>query len=94
MPGHCCDYVGMAQPAKNLCPCCGYRTLPERGAYEICPVCFWEDDGQCDDNADIVMGGPNKDLSLTAARANFSRIGAADERWLAYVRAPTAEEKA
>ena len=24
--------------------CCGYRTLDERGAFDICPVCFWEDD--------------------------------------------------
>ena len=23
------------------CPCCGYRSLQERGAYEICRVCFW-----------------------------------------------------
>lgn len=27
------------------CPCCGYMTLDRRGAYDICPVCFWEDDG-------------------------------------------------
>lgn len=27
------------------CPCCGYRTLRERGDYEICKICFWEDDG-------------------------------------------------
>ncbi len=26
------------------CPCCGYLTLDERGTYDICPVCFWEDD--------------------------------------------------
>jgi cysteine-rich CPCC protein len=26
------------------CPCCGYLTLPARGEYDICPVCFWEDD--------------------------------------------------
>ena len=45
-----------------------------------------------DADADIVMGGPNKDLSLTAARENYKRIGAADERWLAYVRPPTAQE--
>ena len=29
---------------KFACPCCGCRTLNERGAYDICPVCFWEDD--------------------------------------------------
>lgn len=29
----------------ELCPCCGYRTIKKRGYYEICPVCYWEDDG-------------------------------------------------
>lgn len=29
---------------KVICLCCGYRTLDERGAFDICPVCFWEDD--------------------------------------------------
>ena len=29
---------------KVRCLCCGYRTLDERGAYDICPVCFWEDE--------------------------------------------------
>jgi hypothetical protein len=27
------------------CPCCGYQTLPGRGAYDLCPVCWWEDEG-------------------------------------------------
>ena len=29
---------------KYKCLCCGYRTLETRGEYDICPVCFWEDD--------------------------------------------------
>ena len=40
------------------CPCCGYKTLPERGGFELCPVCFWEDDGQDDADADTIRGGP------------------------------------
>jgi hypothetical protein len=40
------------------CPCCGFRTLNERGGYDICPVCFWEDDGQDDADANTVCGGP------------------------------------
>ncbi len=67
------------------CPCCHYLTLSERGGYDICDVCFWEDDGQDDHDADEVRGGPNYSLSLTAARANFLRIGAAEERVLPYV---------
>lgn len=29
---------------KYKCLCCGYITLETRGEYDICPVCFWEDD--------------------------------------------------
>lgn len=31
---------------KYACPCCGYKTLQQEppGTYEICEICFWEDD--------------------------------------------------
>ncbi len=30
---------------KYTCLCCGYKTMSEeRGSFDICPVCFWEDD--------------------------------------------------
>ena len=29
----------------HACPCCGYQTLPGRGDYDLCPVCWWEDEG-------------------------------------------------
>ncbi len=50
------------------CPGCGFPTLSERGVYEICEVCNWEDDNQDDPNADEVWGGPNYELSLTENR--------------------------
>ncbi len=50
------------------CPSCGYPTLLERAGYEICEICNWEDDGQDDKNADEILGGPNKNLSLTTSR--------------------------
>jgi len=53
------------------CPCCRFKTLHARGQFEMCPVCFWEDEGQDDHDADEVRGGPNGSLSLTRARANF-----------------------
>ena len=74
------------------CPCCGYITLDERGGHEICPVCFWNDDGQDDHDADRVRGGPNRKLSLTQARRNFAKFGASDQRRLQFVRPPTDEE--
>ncbi|MEV7198411.1 CPCC family cysteine-rich protein [Streptomyces griseoluteus] len=74
------------------CPCCGYPTLAERGLYEICAVCFWEDDGQDDHDADRVRGGPNGLLSLTEARRNFHARGAGDERCTEFVREPMPHE--
>jgi hypothetical protein len=55
-------------------------------------VCFWHDDGQDDPHADEVWGGPNKGLSLTAARRSFARIGAVEERVLPFVRQPRPDE--
>jgi hypothetical protein len=57
-----------------------------------CNVCLWEDDGQDDHDADRVRGGPNKDLSLSAARLNFRRIGAVDEQAVEFVRPPRENE--
>lgn len=30
---------------KVQCLCCGCLTLDERSGFDICPVCYWEDDG-------------------------------------------------
>ncbi|MFB4304890.1 CPCC family cysteine-rich protein [Actinomadura sp. GTD37] len=74
------------------CPCCGYLTLASRGDYEICGVCFWEDDGQDEHDAGVVRGGPNGRLSLTRARQNFARFGACKESMLGNVREPLPHE--
>ena len=74
------------------CPCCGFKTLAALGSFEICKVCYWEDDGQDDHDADEVRGGPNGDLSLTEARANFGKYGASDPRFSENVRPPKPEE--
>lgn len=73
------------------CPCCGYATLTGRGAHEICPVCFWEDDGQDNDASDQRRAGPNR-VSLREARRNFLRFGASVEADCESVRRPTEEE--
>lgn len=41
--------------------------------FDICILCGWQDDGQNDEDADRVYGGPNGSYSLTEARANFSK---------------------
>lgn len=65
-------------PASSLasrvnCPCCGYPTLSVRGVYDVCELCSWEDDGQDDQDAEEVYGGPNSGYSLADARKNFKR---------------------
>ena len=75
------------------CPCCGFRTLAERGGFDLCPVCFWEDDGQDEGDADMVRGGPNGGLSLTMARRNFAEFGACERKFLGNVRKARAEER-
>lgn len=74
------------------CPCCGYKTLSERGHFEICEVCFWEDDGQDEHDSDIVREGPNGSLSLSQARTNFLSFGACEERFVKNVRKPLPDE--
>lgn len=61
----------MSLQSRVMCPCCGYLTLDARAEYDICELCNWEDDGQDDESADEVRGGPNADYSLAEARRNF-----------------------
>jgi hypothetical protein len=85
--------AGRQEGERHRCPCCRYKTLNLRGGFEICPVCFWEDDGQDDHDAAVIRGGPNGSLSLTAARANFEEFGACERRSLPHVRAPRSDEQ-
>ena len=70
----------MTYPRQARCPCCSFPTLHENGGFEICVICWWEDDGQNDQNADKVRGGPNSHYSLTEARKNFADHGHMYER--------------
>jgi len=80
-------------PGRHFaCPCCLFLTLSERGGFDICKVCFWEDDGQDDRDAAAVRGGPNGTLSLEQARKNYAAFGACEERFKKNVRPPLREE--
>lgn len=75
----------------EACPCCNHLTLPERGHYDLCPVCFWEDDGNNDPDGDP---GPNDPTTLRLARRNYVVLGACEERFRHLVREPHADERA
>jgi hypothetical protein len=76
------------------CPCCGFPSLAERppGTFEVCPVCFWEDDDA--QFRDPKYAGGANSVSLTEARENFARLGAISEAHRGDVRPPTDEERA
>eukprot|EP01132_Coremiostelium_polycephalum_P006050 gene6050-7535_t len=76
------------------CPCCGYKTLPNGGnygSYEICKVCFWEDD-QLQYQDPKMTGGANP-LSLVECQKNFIKFGACDEKMIPNVKKPDTEVK-
>ena len=72
------DVTGTYTPLAATCPCCGAASLAEQGVWEICDVCWWEDDGQDGSAADEVWGGPNAGQSLTSARINYLKYGIFD----------------
>ncbi len=54
---------------QYLCPVCGNYHFLEKNAYEICPVCGWEDDPLQRKDPDL-EGGANE-LSLAQYRAKY-----------------------
>lgn len=75
---------------KYTCPCCGYKTIESDGDYEICPVCFWEDDPfQKMNEYDF---GANK-IPLVEAQKNYLRYGACEKTATQYVRRLTEQDK-
>jgi len=77
---------------KYKCPCCGYYTFDNRpdGSYDICKVCFWEDDPiQLEDPT--YEGGANK-VSLIQAKKNYKEFGACERVTIPYVRKPYPDE--
>ena len=76
---------------QKICPCCFSKTLSSTGNYELCPVCFWEDDPiqSSDPNYE---GGANK-VSLNQAQVNFKKIGACSVEFIGDVREPLDNEK-
>lgn len=65
------------------CPCCDYFTLTNRGHYDICEICFWEDDGH-DLTKLKTHSGPNH-MTLEEGRMNFLKFGACTEKSVNYV---------
>lgn len=77
---------------KYRCLCCNFKTLAyaEPLFYEICPVCYWEND-PIQNNDENYSGGANR-ISLIEAKKNYKTIGAVSSDALKYVRKPFDDE--
>jgi hypothetical protein len=77
---------------RFACPCCGYKTYLHEpdGSYDICRVCYWEDDliQLKDPNYE---GGANR-ISLKQAQRNFQEFGACEKDMVKWVQNPSPEE--
>jgi hypothetical protein len=48
----------------EMCPCCHYLTLTNRGNYDVCPLCYWEDDGKSYNELDSYSSVNNSTLRV------------------------------
>lgn len=58
---------------SRKCPCCGRHVFTEKNAFEICPVCGWEDDRIQRGDPDYA-GGANG-MSLNEAKRKYFNAG-------------------
>ena len=69
----------------DTCACCGYKTIEEKGNYEICPICYWEDDSV--QEADPWFEGGANVPSLFQAQINLKKYGATEDKFKSNIRA-------
>lgn len=74
----------------ETCACCGFATISEKGNFEICPICFWEDDSV--QEADPWLSGGANEPSLYQAQSYFMNFGAMEERFISKVRSAHSNE--
>jgi cysteine-rich CPCC protein len=76
---------------RYACPACGYLVFSEpAGSYDICPICFWEDDLVQLAFPDMA-GGANK-VSLIEAQNNFAKFGVSEQKFKGNVRKASEED--
>ncbi len=79
-------------PKTYTCPCCGYITLSESpGNYDICKICYWEDDPKQRSDPGLKSGANIH--SLKEAQQNYIKYGYCEERIKKHVKKPTPSDK-
>ena len=68
------DKIERLNKAVVRCPCCDFISLFQKNSFEICPVCFWQDDTLDSEG----YSGANS-IKIQEARDNFKKYGACSE---------------
>lgn len=86
------DFQLIQADGKFYCPCCGYNTLiePPSGTYNICTICYWEDDPIQLENPNY-QGGANR-VSLIQGQKNFEEFGACEREMIKNVTKPSEKD--
>lgn len=83
----------MSRIKRYQCKCCGYYTLTgeseEDILWDICPVCFWEND-VFEDNPNAYSGANH--MTLGEGRANYKKYSACSPDEISFVRKPEKSE--
>lgn len=62
------------------------------GSYDICEICFWEDDALQLEFATTLDGGANR-MTLEQAQLSYAAFAAKSQDRTAYTRPPTSEDR-
>jgi len=75
---------------KKKCQCCWYLTLDIDSLFDICEVCYWQNDAVQNDDINYTWWA--NELSLKESRENYKKFGASDILFKNDVRTPLEDE--
>jgi hypothetical protein len=71
---------GPVEP-MNQCVCCGRLSMRPGGEWDVCPACYWEDDG----TSDVDMISSANRMTLRDARRSIAEFGASSPEAVRFV---------
>ena len=71
------DKIEKLKNASVHCPCCNFISLSQQDSFEICPICFWQNDVLDDEGYSGANG-----ITLQEAKENYRKIGACSEEMI------------
>lgn len=67
------QYLQLYHVQKYVCESCGFPVLDDKGVYDVCIICNWEDNGYNDEQAEDPNHSCTEKLTLTAYRIQIAK---------------------